>query len=136
MLECFRSWKLFLRTPSLKILKADLKRLDINDTSNTHHRRCVDSMQLHLTYLNSLGVVNAADWAVAQLEAALLNQLGDHEGIEGCITWKRTRQPQVTIDEVALREAHPEIYAQYLSPGSTSRSVDIHFYRAYPVNSF
>jgi hypothetical protein len=68
------------------------------------------------------------------LEARLQAACGTHEGIEGICAWKREWQEQdPKFDETAFREAHPELYADYLVDRAPTVRVSVLKYRAYPV---
>lgn len=74
---------------------------------------------------NEKAILKASKETEEGLKAEIMKFMGEHDTLidsEGkpLITWKETR-PRQAFNEAAFREAHPELWAQFLKPETTQR---------------
>lgn len=68
--------------------------------------------------------VNAeAIWAKMKAESKIKVACGIHAGIDGLFKWARTEKVTESLDKKALKEAHPELVAEFTSIGGATKAV-------------
>ena len=68
--------------------------------------------------------VNAeALWAKMKAESKIKVACGTHAGIDGLFKWARTEKVTQSLDRKALKEAHPELVAEFTTVGETVKAV-------------
>jgi hypothetical protein len=68
--------------------------------------------------------VNAeALWAKMKAESKIKVACGTHAGIDGLFKWVRTEKVTETLDRKALKEAHPELVAEFTTVGESVKAV-------------
>jgi hypothetical protein len=68
--------------------------------------------------------VNAeALWAKMKAESKIKVACGTHAGIDGLFKWARTEKVTQSLDRKALKEAHPELVAEFITVGETVKAV-------------
>jgi hypothetical protein len=88
---------------------------------------------LHGEYLKALTTTAAAGWDEQRLIAQLSARLGEDEGIEGMISWKRVAAPKKSFDEEALKAAYPDLWKIFFRLQEQSVVAGLHFYRPYAL---
>jgi hypothetical protein len=68
--------------------------------------------------------VNAeALWLKMKAESKIKVACGTHAGIEGLFKWSRTEKITESLDRKALKEAHPELVAEFTTIGEATKAV-------------
>jgi hypothetical protein len=68
--------------------------------------------------------VNAeALWAKMKSESKIKVACGTHAGIDGIFKWVRTEKVTESLDKKALKEAHPELVAEFTTAGESTKAV-------------
>jgi hypothetical protein len=68
--------------------------------------------------------VNAeALWTKMKAESKIKVACGSHAGIDGLFKWVRTERVTQSLDRKALKEAHPELVAEFTTVGETVKAV-------------
>jgi hypothetical protein len=68
--------------------------------------------------------VNAeAHWLKMKAESKIKVACGTHAGIEGLFKWSRTEKITESLDRKALKEAHPELVAEFTTIGEATKAV-------------
>ena len=88
----------------------------------------------HNNYLIRLGDIAKAEWLHESLRTKLLVQLGQDEGIEGLISWKRLRKEEWKFDAVKFATHHPKLYETYLEQDKAVIATLISLGRPYKTN--
>jgi hypothetical protein len=88
----------------------------------------------HSHYLRGLGDAAIAGWIYESLRTELAVQLGDDEGIDGLIAWKRVCKEESKFDASTFAADHPALYKTYLAPEKISVATMISLCRPYNIN--
>lgn len=68
--------------------------------------------------------VNAeALWTKMKSENKIKVACGTHAGIEGVVKWVRTEKVTESLDKEALKEAHPDLVAEFTTQGESTKAV-------------
>jgi hypothetical protein len=68
--------------------------------------------------------VNAeALWTKMKAESKIKVACGSHAGIDGLFKWVRTERVTESLDRKALKEAHPELVAEFTTTGEAVKAV-------------
>jgi len=68
--------------------------------------------------------VNAeALWTKMKSESKIKVACGTHAGIDGVFKWVRTEKVTESLDKKALKEAHPELVAEFTTAGESTKAV-------------
>ena len=79
--------------------------------------------QLHAMFLEVLTVQSPAEWKVMLLEDELKSECGTSPGISGVCSWVREESTKESLDKSALKAAHPDLYAEFVTVGEPSTAV-------------
>ena len=87
----------------------------------------------HQAYLNSKNELKEAEWALEKTTAKLVNELNDHDEIEGVIAWKREEKTSKSFDKGSAAKLFPAQFAAHQGAEKTViRRVQIDDGRKYP----
>lgn len=101
--------------PELKELKARIDgALGVSDS---------ELSQLHAMFLEVLTFQSPAEWKVMLLEDELKSECGTSPGIAGVCNWAREESTKKFIDKSALKAAHPDLFAEFVTVGEPSTAV-------------
>ena len=68
--------------------------------------------------------VNAeAIWAKMKAESKIKVACGTHAGIDGVFKWTRTEKVTESLDRKSLKEAHPDLVAEFTTQGEATKAV-------------
>jgi hypothetical protein len=68
----------------------------------------------HMEFLRSKRAIKTLEWEMKQIEVLLANSLGSDEGIEGIISWRRSKPIEETIFSKPEAKKHfPELFATH-----------------------
>jgi len=68
----------------------------------------------HMEFLRSKRAIKTLEWEMKQIEVLLANSLGSDEGIEGIISWQRSKPIEETIFSKPEAKKHfPELFATH-----------------------
>ena len=68
--------------------------------------------------------INAeALWSKMKAESKIKVACGTHAGIDGVITWVRSEKVTESLDKKALKQAHPELVAEFTTAGDVVKAV-------------
>jgi hypothetical protein len=74
------------------------------------------SLELHRVNAEAL-------WAKMKAESKIKVACGTHAGIDGVIKWVRTEKVTESLDKKALKQAHPELVAEFTTAGDVVKAV-------------
>ena len=78
---------------------------------------------LHGFSLELRRVSAEALWDKMKSESKIKVACGTHAGIEGVIKWVRTEKVTETLDKKSLKEAHPDLVAEFTTVGEATKAV-------------
>lgn len=78
---------------------------------------------LHVLSLELRRVNAEALWAKMKSESKIKVACGTHAGIDGVFKWVRTEKVTESLDKKALKEAHPDLVAQFTKQGESIKAV-------------
>ena len=78
---------------------------------------------LHGLSLEIRSAGSEALWNKLKAESKIKVACGTHAGIEGILKWVRTEKVTETLDKKALKEAHPELVAEFTTAGEATKAV-------------
>jgi hypothetical protein len=78
---------------------------------------------LHGYSLELRRVTAEAQWEKMKAENKIKVACGTHAGIDGVIKWARTEKITESLDRKALKEAHPELVAEFTTAGEAVKAV-------------
>ena len=78
---------------------------------------------LHGFSLELRRVSAEATWSKMKAESKIKVACGTHAGIDGLFKWARTEKITESLDRKALKEAHPELYAEFTTQGEATKAV-------------
>jgi hypothetical protein len=78
---------------------------------------------LHGFSLELRRVSAEATWSKMKAESKIKVACGTHAGIDGLFKWARTEKVTESLDRKGLKEAHPEIYAEFTTQGEATKAV-------------
>ena len=64
-----------------------------------------------------------AEWAKLKAESKIKVACGKHAGIDGVFKWERTEKITESLDKKALKEAHPDLVAEFTTTGESIKAV-------------
>lgn len=64
-----------------------------------------------------------AEWSKMKAESKIKVACGTHAGIEGVFKWVRTEKVTESLDKKSLKEAHPELVAEFTTVGEAVKAV-------------
>ena len=64
-----------------------------------------------------------ATWSKMKAESKIKVACGTHAGIDGLFKWARTEKVTESLDRKGLKEAHPELYAEFTTQGEATKAV-------------
>ena len=64
-----------------------------------------------------------AEWAKMKAESKIKVACGKHAGIDGVFKWERTEKVTESLDKKALKEAHPDLVAEFTTVGESIKAV-------------
>jgi hypothetical protein len=64
-----------------------------------------------------------AQWSKMKAESKIKVACGTHAGIEGVFKWVRTEKVTESLDKKALKEAHPDLVAEFTTAGESIKAV-------------
>lgn len=64
-----------------------------------------------------------AEWTKLRAESKIKVACGTHAGIEGVFKWVRTEKVTETVDKKALKDAHPDLVAEFTTVGNSTKAV-------------
>lgn len=68
--------------------------------------------------------VNAeAIWAKMKSESKIKVACGTHAGIDGVLKWARTEKVTESLDKKSLKEAHPDLVAEFTTVGEATKAI-------------
>jgi len=112
--------------------KPDFKKFDLNfSTLLDSFQPLVDKIEsgkekkevLHGLSLEIRSSESEALWNKLKAESKIKVACGTHAGIEGVLKWVRTEKVTETLDKKALKEAHPELVAEFTTSGEATKAV-------------
>jgi len=72
----------------------------------------------------SFAAFNAeAIWAKMKAESKIKVACGTHAGIDGVLKWTRTEKVTESLDKKSLKEAHPNLVAEFTTVGEATKAV-------------
>jgi hypothetical protein len=89
---------------------------------------------LHLAFLQLLGVEAEAKWNLELAEAHLKAACDNAMGIDGLCSWTRVSEERLTFDKKSFRIEHPELYEQFAEQVAT-QSFSVRPMRSYRPRS-
>ncbi len=78
---------------------------------------------LHRFNLELLRINAEAMWQKMKSESKIKVACGTHAGIEGLFKWNRTEKVTESLDRKALKEAHPDLVAEFTTIGEATKAV-------------
>ena len=78
---------------------------------------------LHAFSLDLRRASAEAEWSKMKAESKIKVACGTHAGIEGVFKWVRTEKVTESLDRKGLKEAHPELYAEFTTQGEATKAV-------------
>lgn len=78
---------------------------------------------LHGFSLELRRVSAEAQWSKMKSESKIKVACGTHAGIDGLFKWARTEKVIESLDRKGLKEAHPELYAEFTTQGEATKAV-------------
>ena len=78
---------------------------------------------LHGFSLELRRVSAEATWSKMKAESKIKVACGTHAGIDGLFKWARTEKVIESLDRKGLKEAHPELYAEFTTQGEATKAV-------------
>lgn len=78
---------------------------------------------LHGFSLELRRVSAEATWSKMKAESKIKVACGTHAGIDGIFKWARTEKVTESLDRKGLKEAHPELYAEFTTQGEATKAV-------------
>jgi hypothetical protein len=78
---------------------------------------------LHAFSLDLRRASAEAEWSKMKAESKIKVACGTHAGIEGVFKWVRTEKITESLDKKALKEAHPDLVAEFTTAGETVKAV-------------
>ena len=96
--------------------------------------------KLHLQYISMLGELFNTDLQMERIKSQFASSLGEDEGIEGIIQWKRVSKPLEKFDVKFLETQYPKIYndcsievPEKTTPASRVVAIEVEMYREYAL---
>ena len=87
--------------------------------------------EAHATYVAALGELSDAEFELEAIKAKLAEAVGNSDGIEGVVMWKREPKETIEFDSTAFRQAHADIYEAHLKPVTYSVKPKVSMCRPY-----
>ena len=94
--------------------------------------------KLHLQYISMLGELFNTDLQMERIKSQFASSLGEDEGIEDIIQWKRASKPLEKFDVKLVETQYPEIYndcsievPEKITPASRVVAIEVEMYREY-----
>mgnify|MGYP001433250106 FL=1 len=94
--------------------------------------------KLHLQYISMLGELFNTDLQMERIKSQFASSLGEDEGIEGIIQWKRASKPVEKFDVKLVETQYPKIYndcsievPEKTTPASRVIAIEVEMYREY-----
>jgi hypothetical protein len=78
---------------------------------------------LHAFSLDLRRASAEAEWSKMKAESKIKVACGTHAGIEGVFKWVRTEKITESLDKKSLKEAHPELVAEFTPAGEATKAV-------------
>ena len=78
---------------------------------------------LHAFSLDLRRAAAEAEWSKMKVESKIKVACGTHAGIEGVFKWVRTEKITESLDKKSLKEAHPDLVAEFTTAGETVKAV-------------
>ena len=78
---------------------------------------------LHAFSLELRRATSEAEWSKMKAESKIKVACGTHAGIEGVFKWVRTEKITESLDKKSLKEAHPDLVAEFTTAGETVKAV-------------
>jgi T5orf172 domain len=78
---------------------------------------------LHAFSLELRRATAEAEWSKMKAESKIKVACGTHAGIEGVFKWVRTEKITQSLDKTSLKEAHPDLVAEFTTTGETVKAV-------------
>jgi hypothetical protein len=78
---------------------------------------------LHAFSLDLRRASAEAEWSKMKAESKIKVACGTHAGIEGVFKWVRTEKITESLDKKSLKEAHPELVAEFTTAGEAVKAV-------------
>jgi hypothetical protein len=72
-----------------------------------------------------------AQWSKTKAESRIKVACGTHAGIEGVFKWVRTEKVTESLDKKALKEAHPDLVAEFTTAGESTKAVIVNPKKGY-----
>jgi hypothetical protein len=80
-----------------------------------------------------LGELSEAEFELEAIKAKLAEAVGNSDGIEGVVMWKREPKETIEFDSTAFRQAHAELHAAHLKPVKHSVTPKVSMCRPYQL---
>ena len=100
--------------------------------------RCEEARALHADFVDALPDAQRAEWNWKKARSRLLDALGEDDGIEGCVVWRRVcaaagdgAAASPAQRAAALARERPDLVDEFTKPAAMSVSVDVSFSRPY-----
>ena len=90
----------------------------------------------HSTYVATLGELSEAEFELEAIKAKLAQAVGNSDGIEGVVMWKREAKETIEFDATAFKQAHAELHEAHLKPVTHSVTPKVSMCRPYKLESF
>ena len=78
---------------------------------------------LHAFSLELRAALAEAEWSKLKAESKIKVACGTHAGIEGVFKWVRTEKITEKLDRKSLKEAHPDLVAEFTTVGEAIKAV-------------
>jgi hypothetical protein len=120
---------------AIKAAKAQLSKPSPSQVHADLGERTDAARDAHAAFVSTLAAVARAQWDVARWTARLARLCGTDDEVQGLLTWKRSQKPATpAFDAKRFKTEHPDLHASFTRDRAPSVSVDVHFFRAYPID--
>ena len=104
--------------PSFALIVESFEPLIEKIDSGKEKKESLHALSLELRRVNA-----EALWAKMKSESKIKVACGTHAGIDGVFKWVRTEKITETLDKKALKEAHPDLVAEFTTAGESTKAV-------------
>jgi len=89
--------------------------------------------EAHAVYVAALGELSEAEFELEAIKAKLAEAVGNSDGIEGVVMWKREAKETIEFDATAFKQAHGELHEAHLKPVTHSVKPKVSMCRPYKI---
>lgn len=103
------------KTLDARVKASKLGTEEVTNTSRVIIKRDASIEDHHTNYLQYLGQVSEAEWQVEKKESEMANIIGDDDGLEDLIQWKRESTQETKFDTAKFIANEPALAKEFLS---------------------